>query len=96
MSSKLEYSQVIALSPNRLQTFSATLPSPLKPVYFAFGCESLINIVTYFYLDFIKNFYFSRSNRFIQNIFLSLNNLNKRFDFDKNCNEVHTIFYNAL
>ena len=45
MSSKLEYSQVIALSPNRLQTFSATLPSPSKPSYFAFGCESLINIV---------------------------------------------------
>lgn len=45
MSSKLEYSQVIALSPNRLQTFSATLPSPFKPTYFAFGCESLINIV---------------------------------------------------
>ncbi|OHT15142.1 hypothetical protein TRFO_42687 [Tritrichomonas foetus] len=44
MSSELKYSQVISIAPNRLKSFSATLPSLNNATYFAFGCESLIYI----------------------------------------------------
>lgn len=44
MSSRLKNSQIIALCPNQLSCHSSTLPSSYKPTYFAFACESLINI----------------------------------------------------